>query len=477
MTTDTKLQELIINKLTTSQYDSIEKKDPNQIYIVTDAPSFDNTITNCLTRIPQDIKLELVDGTLTLKAGSKVYVPNGFDIVDGTSVTYYGWYSDDLAGDVVYTTSATPNIGDILYSYNGVDMVEEYQVDSVDGDSLNFIYSRDSESDITLTTGDKIPKFDVITTESDLSVVGAGTLTETCFILYKDGGVDYAKDSEAVSGTTAPTGNGFFYNTNTNKIDFYISGVAQNRQYSFPLCIVTRSSGLITSINQIFNSFGYIGSTFFYYPKIQGKTANGLNPDGTYKGTDITTNKVVTRTFSSGDNGERYLGIYGSNLNITYNNYESNVYDIKTNRYINTNNGKEWADVCVLAICKMTKGVISNFRPYSTFQAVDRNDTSWLSELSMPSSKYIDLTLGANGSSYTAPANGWLILTKGAKAVGQYIELTLKPSNLRGKSVSVGTADNLTAYVPAKKGAIVEYWGSAAGTTSVFRFIYAEGEQ
>jgi hypothetical protein len=34
-------------------------------------------ITNCITSIPQDIKLELNNGTLTLKAGSKVYMPNG----------------------------------------------------------------------------------------------------------------------------------------------------------------------------------------------------------------------------------------------------------------------------------------------------------------------------------------------------------------------------------------------------------------
>lgn len=38
MTTDTKLKELVINKLTTAQYDAIEEKDPNQLYIVTDAP-------------------------------------------------------------------------------------------------------------------------------------------------------------------------------------------------------------------------------------------------------------------------------------------------------------------------------------------------------------------------------------------------------------------------------------------------------
>ena len=36
-------------------------------------------ITNCITHIPQDIKLELNAGTFTLKAGSKVYVPNGFE--------------------------------------------------------------------------------------------------------------------------------------------------------------------------------------------------------------------------------------------------------------------------------------------------------------------------------------------------------------------------------------------------------------
>ena len=43
-----------------------------------------NKITNCILEIPQDIKLELNSGTLTLKSGSKVYVPNGFE-QDGTT--------------------------------------------------------------------------------------------------------------------------------------------------------------------------------------------------------------------------------------------------------------------------------------------------------------------------------------------------------------------------------------------------------
>lgn len=41
-------------------------------------------ITNCLLEVPQRIKLELNDGVLTLKAGSQVIVPNGFE-ADGTT--------------------------------------------------------------------------------------------------------------------------------------------------------------------------------------------------------------------------------------------------------------------------------------------------------------------------------------------------------------------------------------------------------
>ena len=69
--------------------------DPNALYTTPDTTkerldaleatvvNYDN-ITNCITEIPQDIKLELNNGTLTLKAGSKVYMPNGFE-TDGVT--------------------------------------------------------------------------------------------------------------------------------------------------------------------------------------------------------------------------------------------------------------------------------------------------------------------------------------------------------------------------------------------------------
>ena len=47
-------------------------------------------ITNCITEIPQDIKLELNNGVLTLKAGSKVYKPNNsfIEVANDISVSY-----------------------------------------------------------------------------------------------------------------------------------------------------------------------------------------------------------------------------------------------------------------------------------------------------------------------------------------------------------------------------------------------------
>ncbi|MBQ2369788.1 MAG: hypothetical protein II301_06715, partial [Peptococcaceae bacterium] len=50
--------------------------------------NWSSNVSNCITEIPQDIKLELAaDVTLTLKAGSKVYVPNGSGTFDTVTTT------------------------------------------------------------------------------------------------------------------------------------------------------------------------------------------------------------------------------------------------------------------------------------------------------------------------------------------------------------------------------------------------------
>lgn len=101
---------------------------------------------------------------------------------------------------------------------------------------------------------------------------------------------------------------------------------------------------------------------------------------------------------------------------------------------------------------------------------------SLLSGLGMPSGRYIDLTLGASGSTYTAPANGWLILNKAVTGIGQEIRLTNQSNNLSGYAISATNSAELDTMIPCRKGDTIHIYYSAADNVRNFRFVYAEGE-
>lgn len=67
--------------------------------------NWSTNVTNCITEIPQRIKLKLQDGNLTLKAGSEVIVPNGFE-ADGTTPKFdYVTVQKDLSYGFLETQS------------------------------------------------------------------------------------------------------------------------------------------------------------------------------------------------------------------------------------------------------------------------------------------------------------------------------------------------------------------------------------
>lgn len=95
---------------------------------------------------------------------------------------------------------------------------------------------------------------------------------------------------------------------------------------------------------------------------------------------------------------------------------------------------------------------------------------------SMPSDKYIDLTLGASGTTYRAPANGWYTLGKNPTAQNQYISM----GNINSQIVATiwsTSAQAVRAFVPVLKNDIVIVEYTANGTTEYFRFIYAQGSE
>lgn len=97
-----------------------------------------------------------------------------------------------------------------------------------------------------------------------------------------------------------------------------------------------------------------------------------------------------------------------------------------------------------------------------------------VANVGMPSDRFTDLTLGASGNQYTAPADGWFVISKASESAGRY--LTLNNSTTRiGTSNDANTGGNVHCYVPARKGDKVSVSYNLTGGTNYFRFIYADG--
>ena len=283
-----------------------------------------NKITNCITEIPQDIKLELNNGTLILKAGSKIYVPNGMN-ADGSNK----FDAVTVPNDVSWEKSTTEGTRLAFYSVGG-----------------------------------GFP----------------GIVSTYC----------YSGDTAKMNSTSAVT-YGRFYNTETNKI--YVgnsnggSWVEVNN--SLPICIFKNdASRNVTSIDQVFNGFGYIGSTQFVLPGVRGLVPNGRNADGSLKNVEVISEKVITYTRTV-NGGPFVLGFSHNDVDNGFQHFISSEIQPTSGYYL-------WYKPSENLIYRVAQGVvdgiyekcvygtevrntaspynITSFQPKTTFHAVDYND-------------------------------------------------------------------------------------------------------
>ena len=346
--------------------------------------NWSSNVSNCITYIPQDIKLELNNGTLTLKAGSKVYVPNGAGV------------------------------------------------------------------------------FDEVTVASDIIIsVASGATKYMLFYNRTIGSVWFAELVYQNSGTT-PSGDGFYYNTSTNKTVFLRSGVADPYEFSLPIGIVTSDSTKYTSINQVFNGFGYIGSTVFALPGVKALIPNGRNDDGTLKNIDLTLTEVKTITTTS----NIYYGYIGIASNggwvepsnvISYNSKENHVYYL--------GNYQEWV---IVGMVSVSSGKITFLDTNTTFHAVDYNDTEFIGHQAMPTNEgYIDLTIGSSGSYYLAPADGYFNF----RGYGYSVEIYRNDMHVCTMYTQEGWG---AVIMPVSKGQRITILYNLTGDKNL-RFYYANG--
>lgn len=97
----------------------------------------------------------------------------------------------------------------------------------------------------------------------------------------------------------------------------------------------------------------------------------------------------------------------------------------------------------------------------------------------MPSTSYrwIDLSLGASGTTYVAPSDGWFVLRKMPNGANQYIALGCGSNGLAIKCIGPANNNELYTICPIAKGDSLWITYNAGGTTNYFRFVYAEGAE
>ena len=113
------------------------------------------------------------------------------------------------------------------------------------------------------------------------------------------------------------------------------------------------------------------------------------------------------------------------------------------------------------------------------------NRLNKLQSYSLPSSQYTNLTLGASGTKYTAPADGWVYFAKklGASWYESGLNTLIDPQGSGSSVENRFTAVKSTGYdsaagfniLPVNKGQVFTATYNATGNTIAFKFIYAVG--
>lgn len=105
---------------------------------------------------------------------------------------------------------------------------------------------------------------------------------------------------------------------------------------------------------------------------------------------------------------------------------------------------------------------------------------SLISGLGMPSNKYIDLTLGASGSEYTVPANGYFVLDCPGSSSPFSIWVSCDKNGLLWFDGRANTDGSIQWTSPPciENSTVRLYWGSLdTSKVAMFRFVYAEGSK
>ena len=286
-------------------------------------------ITNCILEAPESIKIEYDSEHLTLKAGSVITVPYG---------------TVDLSSD--YPAGST-------FIHNN------FKVAGTSFVSGKFFVYAAVQSDITISDFNE-------SISDSISLI---------FVALSSNILNNFKQSQCSSGSTTPASGQVWYNTADNKIlagtfpDSIGTGV-----FAFPVLEFLRDTGELKSVNSVFNTCGYIGSTVFVNKGIKVLMPDGKNPDGTLKNVEYLTPTVSIQSVEDLTSAQiRIMCTQAGSSRATMPHWEYNPginyicgtgSDNLFQKYVGTMVGE----------ATVSDGKITSFKPYNTFHAIDYNE-------------------------------------------------------------------------------------------------------
>lgn len=368
--------------------------------------NWSSNVTNCITNIPQDIiaEFDVSTKTLTIKAGSKLYIPNGFE-ADGTTPHFD---TITFATDQTLTNSFTGAYNNILVCW----------------DSANNMFRQS-------------PTHDSGSTDHNTTVGNRFWYdTDTNKIKY------YAANNTTVTSDSV--------SLPVCRMESIGSGNGFKR------------------ILNVFNGFGYIGCSTFVLPGVKGLAPNGRNSDGTLKSINVNVTSVhtTTQTFNAGyyyvgfasSAGE--LGFYGV-LITKYDEARNFVVDT----YANVD--RTWTTAGAL-IYSDTNHKITSFEKSEAFHAVDYSDKHAITDLLMPdytAGIEVQNAIATSGS-YTAPSNGQFVLD--ILAGTNTTTFKINNIAVAQQKATTGGAYNATYNVFVKYGDSITWTSSGSGTMKAY---------
>lgn len=250
-----------------------------------------------------------------------------------------------------------------------------------------------SNGTLTLKSGSKTYRGngDVININSDISVTYNASATVFIVVNASGNALQARPIENCFSGTSDPqTPNSIYYDTANNVIRFYTSQGVQT-EVSFPVAICT-ATGQISSIDQVFNGFGYIGNTLFALPGVEGLIPNGRTAEGALANTKVTVSAVRKLSFST--QAQSHFGLTATTLFAP----ASALYNAADNTNYNPSTGNTLGFCNCGTVVTDSTGQITSFMPKYAFHAADYSGADFVI------SSYSD----ADGNWYRKYKSGWV---------------------------------------------------------------------